>query len=96
MSIIGGLLHEQTTTYTPEKRRLAGNSTMNGSSTAKRIFIFDRETMRYIASTKSDPSTGHWEITGLPVAENESLIAMYIDDTRSFNPIAFDYVSQEV
>ena len=39
---------------------------------------------------------GTWEIRGLPELPVESLLVFYIDDTRSFNPIAFDYVSEEV
>ena len=84
-----------TSLITP-KRRLAGKVSVEGLSAKKRVVVHHRGTNEYVASTVSDPDTGNWEIRGLPIADDESLIVFYIDDTRSFNPIAFDYVSQEV
>ena len=77
------------------KRRLAGRVQVNGSGAKKRIAVFKRGTLEYVASGMANED-GTWEIKGLPELPEESLLVFYIDDTRSFNPIAFDYVSEEV
>lgn len=78
-----------------KKRRLAGRVQVNGSGAKKRIAVFKRGTLEYVASGMSN-ADGTWEIKGLPELPEEQLMVFYIDDTRSFNPIAFDYVSEEV
>ena len=90
------LVYSIDTSLPHSKRRLAGRATVDGSSAKRRVVVQKRGTLEYVASTMSDPATGNWEIRGMPIADDESLIVFYIDDTRSFNPIAFDYVSQEV
>ena len=77
------------------KRRLAGRVQVNGAGAKKRIVVLKRGTFEYVASGMSNVD-GTWEIKGLPELPEESLLVFYIDDTRSFNPIAFDYVSEEV
>lgn len=86
----------QTTAYTPEKRRLAGNTKVDGTASPKRIVVTKRDTLQYLSSTVSDALTGNWQITGLPVLPEKSLKIEIIDDTQSFDPIAFDNVTCEV
>lgn len=78
-----------------KKQRLAGRVDAYGSGAKKRIGIIKRGTLEYVASGMSN-TDGTWEIRGLPELPEESLLVFYIDDTRSFNPIAFDYISEEV
>ena len=95
MSIAGGVLRLQTTIHTPAKRRLAGRVRVIVSGWKNRVAIFKRGTLEYVASGMSN-TDGTWEIKGLPELPEEQLMVFYIDDTRAFNPIAFDYVSEEV
>ena len=84
--------------YTPiapvPKRRLAGRVQVNGSGAKKRIVIFKRGTLEYVASGMSN-ADGTWEINGLPEISGEAFFVVYLDDTRSFEPIAFDNISLE-
>ena len=93
--ILGGLLSVKTTGAATNRRRLAGRVQVNGSGAKKRIAVFRRGTLEYVASGMSN-ADGTWEMPGLPELPEESLLVFYIDDTRSFNPIAFDYISEEV
>lgn len=85
-----------TASYVPEKRRLAGNTKVDGTASPKRIVVTKRDTLQYLSSTVSDALTGNWQITGLPVLPEKSLKIEIIDDTQSFDPIAFDNVTCEV
>ena len=91
---LGGLTVDQVNPLPVIKNRLAGRVKVNGSGAKKRIAVFRRGTLEYVASGMSN-ADGTWEIKGMPELPEESLIVFYIDDTRSFNPIAFDYISLE-
>ena len=93
--IIGGLVLIHVVDMVPQKKRLAGRVQVNGSGAKKRIAIFKRGTLEYVASGMSN-ADGTWEIKGLPEIAGEEFFVVYLDDTRSFNPIAFDYISEEV
>ena len=94
MSPLGGLLRLQTSTIS-HKRRLGGHIQVNGSGAKKRIGIFKRGTLEYVTSGVSN-ADGTWEIKGLPEAyTGEDYFVVYLDDTRSFNPLAFDYIAAE-
>lgn len=95
MTVFGGWEIITVSSAAAAKRRLAGRVQVNSSGAKKRIAIFKRGTLEYVASGMSN-ADGTWEIKGLPELPEESLLVFYIDDTRSFNPIAFDYVSEEV
>ena len=95
MNLVGGLYRLQTATYTPVKRRLAGRVQVNGSGAKKRIAIFKRGTLEYVASGMSN-ADGTWEIKGLPEIAGEEFFVVYLDDTRSFEPVAFDNIALEV
>ena len=95
MSLIGGLYRLQTVPYTPSKRRLAGRVKVNGSGSKKRIAVFRRGTLEYVASGMSN-ADGTWEMTGFPELTGEDLFVVYLDDTRSFDPVAFDNIALEV
>ena len=83
------------TSLIPPKRRLAGRVQVNGSGAKKRIAVFKRGTLEYVASTHSK-ADGTWEIKGLPELTGEDLFVVYLDDTRSFDPVAFDNIALEV
>lgn len=91
--MIGGLNIVQITTPTPEKRRLAGIVSVNSVGASKRVVVHERDTLEYIASTCSN-ADGSWEIRGMPVMPERSLMVLIIDDAGNFDPIAFDNVSQ--
>ena len=77
------------------KRRLAGRVQVNGSGAKKRIAVFKRGTLEYVASGMSN-ADGTWEINGLPEISGEAFFVVYLDDTRSFDPVAFDNIALEV
>ena len=93
--IFDGLQHSQITTGTAAKRRLAGSVQVNGSGAKKRIAVLKRGTLEYVASGMSN-ADGTWEIKGLPEIAGEEFFVVYLDDTRSFDPIAFDNIALEV
>lgn len=92
--MLGGVFYSQISLPEIQKRRLAGRVNVNGSGSSKRVVVQKRGTLKYVASTHSN-ADGTWEIRGLPVFPPKSLQVFYIDDTESFDPIAFDYISQE-
>lgn len=94
MSLVGGLKILQTKTPIPTKRRLAGITKVNGSGTPKRAAVFHRETLVYLGSCKS-ASDGTWELEGMPELPVEKILVIILDDTRAFEPIAFDNISLE-
>ena len=77
------------------KTRLAGRVTVNGSGAKKRIAVFKRGTLEYVASGMSN-ADGTWEMPRLPELTGEDLFVVYLDDTRSFDPVAFDNIALEV
>ena len=91
--IIGGVY--VTNLMNTAKRRLAGRVQVNGSGAKKRIAVFKRGTLEYVASGISN-ADGTWEIKGLPELTGEDLFVVYLDDTRSFDPVAFDNIALEV
>lgn len=91
---IKGLLYSQVDTVTA-KRRLAGRVQVNGSGAKKRIAVFRRGTFEYVVSTHSK-ADGTWEIKGLSEISGEAFFVVYLDDTRSFDPVAFDNIALEV
>lgn len=100
--MIGGLYIVQITTPTPEKRRIYGYTTIKatGAPTSKRILVYGRGSdgieLGYLASTISDASTGFWEIKGLPVMPDNSLVVTAFDDSKTFNAEIYDFQSLEV
>lgn len=83
----------QTSVCSPAKRRLAGRVQVNGSGAKKRIGIFKRGTLEYVASGMSN-ADGTWELRGLSeTLTGEDVLVVHLDDTRSFDPIAFDNVT---
>lgn len=100
--MIGGLNIAQTTTPTPEKRRIYGYATIKatGAPAKKRILVYNRGSdgieLGYVASTISDASTGFWEIRGLPVMPDNNLVVTAFDDSKTFNAEIYDFQSLEV
>lgn len=91
--ILGGLNIVQTTTPTPEKRRLAGLVTVNSFVASKRVVVKNRGTNEYVASTHSW-GDGSWEIRGMPIMPERSLVATAHDDTGQYNSEILDFLSQ--
>lgn len=78
----------------PLKCRLAGHVTVNGAGSSKRVVVQKRGTLEYVASIHSK-TDGTWELQGLPVYPEKSLVAIaFDDDDPTENAITFDYVSQ--
>ena len=75
------------------KRRLAGNCSVNGIGSSKRVVIQKRGTLEYVASTHSK-ADGTFEIRGMPVLPEKSLVAIAFDDTGTFNAEVLDSLSQ--
>ncbi len=89
-----GLLKLQISTFTPS-RRIAGACKVNGVGVSKRYVVYNRWTLQYVCSGRTS-SDGTWELDGLPEAyTGEDYFVVYLDDTRSFNPVAFDYIAAE-
>ena len=84
----------QVSAYSPE-RRLAGQVKVNGSGASKRVAVYNRWTLQYLGSGKTN-TDGSWEMTGFPEIAGEEFFVVYLDDTRSFNPVAFDNIALEV
>ena len=91
---LGGLTVDQVNPLPVIKNRLAGRVKVNGSGAKKRIAVFRRGTLEYVASGMSN-ADGTWEIKGLPEISGEAFFVVYLDDTRSFDPVAFDNIALE-
>lgn len=75
------------------KSRLSGRVTVNGAGTSKRVVVQKRGTLEYVASTHSK-ADGSWELRGLPVFPEKSLVAIAFDDTGTYNAEILDNLSQ--
>ena len=77
-----------------KKMRLSGRVTVNGAGASKRVVVQKRDTLEYVASTHSN-ADGTFEIRGMPVLAEKSLIVMVIDDADpGRNILIFDKESQ--
>ena len=74
---------------------LAGQVKVNGSGASKRVAVYNRWTLQYLGSGKTR-ADGTWEMTGFPELTGEDIFVVYLDDTRSFDPVAFDNIALEV
>ena len=77
-----------------DRHRLAGVVTVDGAPAKKRVVVCARETMGVVAACWSDPSTGAWELYGLPEYAEGALLVLSVDDTGTYNAEVADYVSQ--
>lgn len=90
--LLGGLLRKQIGSFTADKRRLAGQTKTNGSGSKQRIAVFHRDTLQYLGSFVSR-TDGFWELEGIVSLPPEKILYITINDTKSYHPIAYDYVS---
>ena len=86
-------MSEQISMPIPEKRRLAGYINVNGIGAPKRVIIQKRDSFEYVVSTHSN-ADGTWEIRGMPVHPEKSLVAIAFDDTGTYNAEILDNLSQ--
>ena len=93
--IIGGMIVIELNPAAAIIRRIAGRVTVNGAgSSSKRVVVQKRDTLEYVASTHSK-TDGTFEIRGMPVLPEKSLIVMVIDDADpGRNILIFDKESQ--
>ena len=90
--IIGELIIHPS--VSPTKNRLSGRVTVNGAGSLKRVVVQKRGTLEYVTSTHSK-TDGTFEIKGMPVFPEKSLIVMVIDDADpGRNILIFDKESQ--
>ena len=76
-----------------KKQRLAGRVQVNGSGAKKRIAVFKRGTLEYVASGMSN-TDGTWEIKGMPELPVLSLFAVAFDDSGTYNAEILDFLTQ--
>ena len=89
-----GLIKLQISAYA-SKRRLAGKISNNTVGLSVRYAVYNRWTLQYLGSGKTN-ADGTWEMTGFPELTGEDIFVVYLDDTRSFDPVAFDNIALEV
>lgn len=77
-----------------DRHRLAGTVTVDGSPAQKRILACRRMTLEVVAQTMSDPTTGAWEIYGLPQYDEGDFVIIALDESGTYNAEVADYVSQ--
>lgn len=77
-----------------DRHRLAGTVTVDGQPASRLVCVFDRLAMVLLAAKWSDPTTGSWEIAGLPEYPVQRLFVAAFDNTGNFNAEIADYVSQ--
>ena len=94
MMISIGLAHAMVATPPTIKRRLAGGIKINSSGVSRRYAVYNRWTLQYLGSGKTY-ADGTWTITGFPELTGEDIFVIYLDDTRSFDPVAFDNIALE-
>lgn len=83
-------------TPTPFARRhkLAGVVKVDGTPASRLVVVLDRRTCTFLAATTSNPSTGAWEIIGLPEYPERVLVVLAFDNTEAFNAEIADYITQ--
>ena len=77
-----------------DRHRCAGTVTVDGVPASRLVVIQDRLTFAIIAARLSDPTTGAWEIQGLPEYPVGSLLVFALDNSGTYNADEADYVSQ--
>lgn len=90
---IGGLILKQMTPAAIEKRHLAGRVTVNSVGVSRRVVVQKRGTFEYVSSTHSN-ADGSWDMRGIPVLPEKSLLAIAVDDTGQYNAEILDFLSQ--
>lgn len=76
------------------RHRLAGTVTVDGQPAARLVCVFDRVAMVLLAAKWSDPTTGSWEIAGLPEYPEGGIFAIVLGHPATENAAVFDSVSQ--
>jgi hypothetical protein len=75
------------------RHKLAGTVTVDGQPASRLVVILDRRNFSYVAGTISN-ATGHWELNGVSEYPVNTLIALALDNTMTYNAEVADYLSQ--
>lgn len=76
------------------RHRLAGTVYIDGQPATRLVCVFHRGTLVLLAAKWSFPSTGTWEISGLPEYAERDLLVLALDTTGAYNAEVADFVSQ--
>jgi hypothetical protein len=76
------------------RHKLAGTVTVDGQPASRLVAVLDRRDLSWVAGTISDPATGHWELNGVCEYPVNTLIALALDNTATYNAEVADYLSQ--
>jgi len=90
--ILGGVYKKQVTTYIPDKKTFKGCALLDGKPVRRRIVIFNRGSLEYIASSVTDVY-GIWQCKGLPASISADVVVLQFDDSKQNNAQIFDYVT---
>jgi hypothetical protein len=77
-----------------DRHRLAGVVNVDGQPAKRLICVFHRRTKVLLATQWSNPTTGAWELAGLPQSPARDLYVVAFDDTGNFNAEIADYMTQ--
>lgn len=77
-----------------DRCKLAGIVNVDGLPASRRIAVFDRKSCLLLSSTMSSPTTGAWDVTGLPEYPEMGLLVVAFDTEGKYNAEVADYVSQ--
>lgn len=77
-----------------DRHRLAGTVIVDGQPASRLVCVFDRRAMALIAAKWSDPTTGAWEIAGLPEYPEGGIFVIASGHPATENAAVFDSVSQ--
>jgi len=77
-----------------DRHRLAGIITVDGLPARQLVIVFDRVTFVMLAAKWSNPTTGAWEVSGLPQYAERQLLVVSVDHANAYNAEVADCVSQ--
>lgn len=77
-----------------DRHRLAGITKINGVPGSQLVAIFDRLTLTLVAAMISHPTTGAWEISGLPEYPERQLSLVVFDLVGDYNSETADLLTQ--
>lgn len=77
------------------KHHLSGNVAVESIPAQRKVSVYDRKKMSWVASTLSDPETGEWSISCIPEFGDRGCFVIAQDPPEGIhNAQIFDFVSQ--